>query len=207
MSMPLKKRPFRGPRTLSAKVTKLSREVAKNRNERQYWTKSNTFTPAGTGLNVNTINVIAQQIADSSFPFTISGDKWNLHGLRLQGLSGRVVVYYPKKTGTVFTPTSFNELPDRNQFVVLMDSTQNDSRIYTNSTGTQITLRENSSTRQSANMTLNKVVQIARVGAGPGSSVERGDLTICYLDENNLIPPNNVFTLAEKSYQLTFSDK
>ncbi len=199
MSMPLKKRPFRGPRTLSAKVTKLSREVAKNRNERQYWTKSNTFTPTN-GLNVNTINVISQQFSDATFPFTISGDKWNLHGLRLQGLSGRVVVYYPKKAGTVFTPTSFNDLPDRNQFVVLMDSTQiSSANTFPNDNGFQTVPGQN------ANMTLNKVVQISRVGAGSGSTIERGELTICYLDQKSVTGTPSA--IVEKSYQLTFSDK
>lgn len=202
MSMPLKKRPFRGPRTLSTKVARLSREVAANRNERQYWTKTNTFV-ATTGLNVNTVQVIDQQFADSQFPFTISGDKWNLHGLRLQGLSGRVVVYYPKKVGTTFTPTSFNELPDRNQFVVLMDSTQISSANSV-STTPPISLSSNS-TRQSANIMLNKVCQINRVGAGAGSSVERGSLTICYLDEKAATGAPSA--IVEKSYQLTFSDK
>ena len=85
MSMSLKKRPFRGLRSLTARVNTLSKTVNQNKNERQHFLKDTTITlPASTGVfNVQNISCITDQFTDSNFPFTVSGDKWNLHGLRL----------------------------------------------------------------------------------------------------------------------------
>jgi len=195
--MPLKKRPFRGPRTLTAKVNSLSKAVNANKNERQYFIKETALsTPAGvTGFHVNTISCIQDQLADSNFPFTISGDKWNLHSLRLQGVSARTVVYIPKRSGQRFTPLSFNEIPDPKQWTILMDST---FQQYAENSGTAYDFK------RAIDLNINRGVLINRNGAGAGSVIERGDLVICHINKQ----PFGALTNPQSvSYKLTFSDK
>jgi len=204
MSMPLKKRPFRGPRTLTAKVNSLSRTVAQNKNEKQYFLKQSTVTlpKSGTGINVTNLSCISDQFTDSDFPFTVSGDKWNLHGLRLQGLSDRTIVYFPKKAGTRFAPANFNEIPDPKQFTVLMDSTQVRAiDAYTS----VVPLAQVSNFRSARDLRLARGVLINRTGAGAGSTVERGDLVICHI--NQPIAGSVADVNKSVSYRLTFTDK
>jgi hypothetical protein len=205
MSMPLKKRPFRGPRTLTARVNTLSKAVAQNKNERQHFLKDTTITlPASAGVfNVQNISCITDQFTDPNFPFTVSGDKWNLHGLRLQGLSDRTIVYYPKKAGERFVPSTYNEIPDPKRFTVLMDTTQ--VRVVAPNAGSGSGQAVISDYRAARTLPLSRGVLIDRNGGGAGSTTERGDLVICHM--NN---PQKGFTVAETksvSYMLTFSDK
>jgi len=190
--MPLKKRPFRGPRSLTAKVNSLSRTVAQNKNEKQYFIKSTNLSGVA-GLNVNTLSCITDQFTDSQFPFTVSGDKWNLHSLRLQGLSARTIVYFPKKAGERFTPTTFNQIPDPKQFTILMDHTLNQPSARTASWDY----------KSARDIRLNRTVLINRNGAGVGSTVERGDLVICHINKDAI----GDIDVNPASYRLTFTDK
>jgi len=203
MSMPLKKRPFRGPRSLTAKVNTLSKAVNANKNEKQYFLKSANITiPAsGAGINVTNLSCISDQFTDSDFPFTVSGDKWNLHSLRLQGLSDRTIVYFPKKAGTRFAPANFNEIPDPKQFTILMDSTQPRGTFGVFGVSN---VSQWSNYRSARDLRLARGVLINRSGAGAGSTVERGDLVICHI---NQAVSGSSTTTKSVSYRLTFTDK
>jgi len=201
--MPLKKRKISATRSLTARVNTLSKAVSQNKNERQHFLKDTTITlPASSGVfNVQNISCISDQFTDSNFPFTVSGDKWNLHGLRLQGLSDRTLVYYPKKAGERFAPSTFNEIPDPKRFSTLMDMTQ--VRAPPGKTSSSYPSNPDQSDFRSARvLRLARGVLIDRNGGGAGSTTERGDLVICHM---NL--PNPDGQTKSVSYMVTFTDK
>jgi hypothetical protein len=208
MSMPLKKRKISATRSLTARVNSLSKAVSANKNERQHFLKATTVTlPAiGGSFNVQNISCITDQFTDPNFPFTVSGDKWNLHGLRLQGLSDRTIVYYPKKAGERFIPTTFNEIPDPKRFSTLMDTTQVRSLTQepfgsTMAPGQLGTTQ--SEYRAARDLRLSRGVLINRNGGGAGSTTERGDLVICHMN----LPASQNSGTKSVSYMITFTDK
>lgn len=120
--------------TLQGQITALRRQVNNTKPETQYFRVSGGHTSGGTLLETVHHDVTSSLIASLSFRDLITGDQWKNHFIkfRIHGLPEnklfRVVVYVPKKSGTLFAPSvqQYVSIPDPSSFWVLHDRTYTD---------------------------------------------------------------------------------
>ncbi len=117
--------------TLQNQITALKAQVSKNKAETQYFRVSGNHVSGAGTLSTRNYRVTDSLINDVNFRDNVTGDKWVNKFLKLRFLAEadckalRIVVYFPKKAGTAFNPTSFAlaAIPDPSSFWVIMDRT------------------------------------------------------------------------------------
>jgi len=121
---------YAAPSGLQAQVNALSRRVAQNTRQKNFWRKQYEL-PQSAGYDGLSIDVAAAFVIDPSYRTMVLGDKYTNHWIRLNWLLQnttdlmRIIAYVPKKTGGFIAPPSdeesFLRIPDPAAYTVFHD--------------------------------------------------------------------------------------
>lgn len=117
--------------TLQNQITSLKYKVGSLKPETQYFRGVGNHTSTSGSTEITNLLPTGNLIASSGFRDNVTGDRWVNKFLKLRFVAEpantllRVIVYFPKKPGTRFTPSSFAtvSIPDPSTMWVLMDKT------------------------------------------------------------------------------------
>lgn len=181
--------------TYQNQIDALKVQVGKNKPETQYFRAAGNHTSSATAVEITNLLPTGSLIAATSFRDRVTGDKWVNKFLKMRFVATddceamRVIVYFPKKTGTRFAPSSFalTDIPDPSAFWILRDSTY---------------------TEKDASGRFNFEMAIPLRGKhtlydSDSTNIERGELVICVMSQGR-----TASTLQYNyGYELGFSNK
>lgn len=186
-----------GRPTLQNQVDALKVQVGKNRAETQYYRGSGVHTSGGTAGATEITNIVptTNLVASGTFRDKVTGDKWVNKFLKLRFVSTddcqvlRVIVYFPKRAGTRFAPSSFRltEIPDPSAFWVLRDQT------FT---------QKDASGRMNAEMMIGLRGKMTLYDSD-SALLERGELVVCVMSQGSTATT----TQFNYGYELAYCNK
>lgn len=181
--------------TYQNQIDALKVQVGKNKPELQYFRTAGGHTSTGIATDIVNLLPTGSLIGASTFRDRVTGDKWVNKFLKLRFVATddcqvmRVIVYFPKKTGTRFAPSLYplTDIPDPSAFWVLRDSTF---------------------TEKDASGRFNMEMNIGLRGKqtlydSDSTNIERGELVVCVMSQGATAST----TQYGYGYELGFTNK